>query len=52
MQAMKYVSYGVFTMADTNTDKMSLQPICICIGVGVCVGFGQCEHTMKDPLWL
>ena len=39
-------SYGVFTLADTNTDididndKMGSQPICICVGVGV----GQCKQ--------
>ena len=39
---------GVFTLPDTNTDtdKMGLQPNCICVsvGVGVCVSVGQCEH--------
>ena len=28
-------SYGVFTLADTDTKKMGLQPICICVGVCV-----------------
>ena len=31
---------NVFTLLDTDTDKMGLQPNCICIGV--CAG--QCEH--------
>ena len=53
--------YGVFTL--TDTDKMDLQPICICVGVGqceqfcilnpfftcVCVCIGQCEHTIIWP---
>ena len=39
--------YGVFTLADTDTDidtdKMGLQPLCICVGacVSVCVDSGN-----------
>ena len=37
------MTYGVFTLADTDTDKMGLQPICICVGasVSVCVDSGN-----------
>ena len=40
------MDYGVFTLSDTNTNKMGLQPNCTCVGgrVGVCVSVGQREH--------
>ena len=33
---------------NADTDKMGLQPNCICVSVGVSVGVGQCEplHTI------
>ena len=41
---------GVFTLPDTDidndTEKICLQPNCICVGVGVCAG--QCEHSIKQ----
>ena len=48
-----YATNGVFTLANTdtntNTEKMGLQAICICVGVcvSVCVRVGQCEHTIN-----
>ena len=38
------VTIGVFTLPDTDTDKMGLQPNCICVGVCVCISVGQYEH--------
>ena len=36
----EHTMMGVFTPADTDTDKIGLQPICI----RVCVSVGQCEQ--------
>ena len=46
---------GVFTLpdTDTNTDKMGLQPNCIC--VGVCISVGQYEHLhtiLHNPFFI
>ena len=34
------VPKGVFTLTETETDRMGLKPI----GIGNCICLGQCEH--------
>ena len=46
IESVHNIPNGVFALPDTDTDtnKMGLQPIYICVGVSVCVGVGQCEQ--------
>ena len=47
IESVHNIPNGVFALpdndTDTDTNKMGLQPIYICVGVSVCVGVGQCE---------
>ena len=49
-----YTSNGVFTVPDTDayTDKMGLQPNCICVGVCVCAGQYEHFHTILYNIFL
>ena len=45
---------GVHTDTDTDTDAIGFQTHCVAVGARVgkakiCVGVGQCEHTIINP---
>ena len=53
------IGYGVFTVPHTDTDAdtaaIGFQTDCVGVGTSVgkgkiCVGVGQCEHTISVPL--